>query len=788
MIEKTWKTLEFEKVLSLFAKNAQSELGKNAFFNLKPEDSFLKTSVKLEYLKSTEYIYDNYGDINIGLVFDSEEEISRASKRGLLQISELYRILLLLESSARVLEYFKNFNDEEQKISDYFKVITLDGRLLKDLKHCLINDQELNPSATPELQHLNNQKVKKELEIENTVKKYLGDTKFNKKLQDNITTIRDGRTVFPVKREYKSTVRGIVHDTSSTGSTYFIEPEILVNLNNDLKNIENSIKEEEFKIIKDLSNKIGNISANLLSNLQSLKELDFYFTNIRYGKEHNYSIPIINNSLKLSDLFHPLIDEEKVVKTKVDVAENKKGLIITGPNTGGKTVILKSIGVSALLTKCGMMIPCSEESQIPYFDEIYTDIGDEQSIEQNLSTFSSHMVNLVNIINSFDKSKKNLFLFDELGAGTDPVEGAALAISIIEHLISNNSFLAVTTHYPELKIYALNSKDVINGSMQFSLETLKPTYKLILGIPGKSNAFAISKKLGLLDSIINNAEKHLSESDIKIEDTINTINEKLSNINEKEELIKSLEEEIKNEKLKNQLKLEKEREKFEKQKEKIINDSLELYKQALKEYDEIIKSANIIKSNLPKEVARKIQNERENIRNNLENIERKRNNKKKISRKSEISREDLSIGAEVKLIPLNKIATVIELPDESGNLKVQVGIMKLNYNIKDIELTENTSHEEKTKYKNLKSKFVKSEIDLRGLDSTEFIDRLDKYIDDCIISGLNEVTILHGKGQGILRDEAHKFLKKHPYVEEFRLGKIGEGDTGVTVVKLKNKK
>lgn len=781
MREKTLRTLEFDKVLNKIKDFACSEIAKQKIDELKPSISKLEIEDALKKLSDASYLLNIKGFPDMTLVMDIRADIHRAAIGGNLSISALYDTMNLLDTSSEVNGFYKDI-EEKNTIKELAELVYVNKSLLNDLKNAILDRETISDSATQKLASLNRKRVNLNDSIGIKLKEYVTSQKNSKYLQDAIVTVRDGRYVIPVKREYKNFVKGIVHDVSGSGGTYFIEPEKIVNLNNEIRVVENEIEEEKRRIIKELSNRIGAVEESLIYNIELISEIDFVFAKARFGTTFGYSIPNFSEKfeLDLRQVFHPLIDDKKVVRTDVMINENTRALIITGPNTGGKTVILKTVGLIVLLGQSGCMIPASEESKLPIFEEVFTDIGDEQSVEQSLSTFSSHMTNIIEILNySRDKS---LYLFDELGAGTDPIEGAALAMAIIDELVQNNVKMVVSTHYAELKIYAMQKDGVVNGSMQFSVETLKPTYKLQIGIPGRSNAFEISKKLGLDDAYIEKAKNYVDDNSLTFENVLEEIEINREKINKlKQDSLAVLNEANK---IRKEAKEYAEKKRYEANDiiEKAKEQSVQIYNDAKSDYENLIKEAKIIINNVDSNSARQIQETRSHIRNKIDKLSQK---KKTI--KSNLNIEDIIPGMTLRIISLNQIGTAIDSPDADGNVQLQVGILKVNSNVNDLEIASPEKEQvvERKKYRVEKSKYIRPEIDLRGVDQEELYDRLDKYLDDAFIAGLKEITIVHGKGTGALRKATESMLKKNEHVESFRLGKVGEGDTGVTIVKLK---
>lgn len=780
MKEKSLKTLEFDKIMNLISEYAGSDFGKESIQETKPSTSVLEIELSLNKLSDMINLISTFGNLYFGGLIDYTDYVKRASIGGVLGISPLYDIL----HSLKLAQDLKKVKKDNNLVSELIDLIMVDKFLMEDLDKAFLDRETISENASPKLRSLYRKKAQKIDEANEKLKSFIGSKQNEKYLQDAIITVREGRYVVPVKREYKGSVSGITHGVSASGGTYFIEPQRIVNINNEIRDIEIQIDEEIQRILKDFSNRIGRSKEEFIYNFELLTELDIIHAKAQYAITNGHTKPIFtsDNSIDIRQMFHPLIDAEKVVKTDVIMDENLRVLVITGPNTGGKTVVLKTVGIISLLAQSGCFIPALDGSKIPIFKNIYTDIGDEQSIEQSLSTFSSHMVNIVDILKSNDE--ESLYLFDELGAGTDPTEGAALAMSIIDSLRTKRVKVLATTHYAELKLYALNTEHVVNGSMEFDLESLKPTYRLSIGLPGSSNAFEISRKLGLPDNYIERATEYINDNNLDFENVLREIElNKVRAESIKEEYDKKLEE-FEKQRQKDKKEIQKLKEKAERELQKANEKAKAIYEDAKRDYEDIIKDANKLVHTVGKESAREIQETRQNIR---KNIDKYHNEKVKKTPKSNLNPEDIILGMNVEIMSIDQVGQIVELPKENGDIVVQVGILKVNSNIKDIRIVGESKNKDvkKASYRNMKSHDINTEIDLRGVDTEELFERVDKYLDDCVMSGLKEVTILHGKGTGALRKATHDLLRNHPHVQEYRLGKVGEGDTGVTIVKLK---
>jgi DNA mismatch repair protein MutS2 len=597
--------------------------------------------------------------------------------------------------------------------------------------------------------------------------------------------MRGERYVIPVKSEYKSQVPGLVHDQSSTGATFFIEPMSLVNLNNEIRELVLKEKAEIERILSDLSLKVKMNAEQCLSNLKVLIELDFIFAKAKYASALNAIKPIVTEDGTFSILSgrHPLIESDKVVPSDIYLGKEFTTLMITGPNTGGKTVTIKTVGLLHIMGLSGLLIPARDNSSIALFTEVFADIGDEQSIEQSLSTFSSHMTNIVEIMKHVDD--KSLVLFDELGAGTDPTEGAALAVSILETLKNRGAKLIATTHYSELKAYALKTEGVENASVEFNIETLRPTYRLLIGVPGKSNAFEISKRLGLVEGVIKRAKEYISEENLQFENLIRELQEKSIIAKQEAREAKMIKKEAEELRIKYEEKLEK----LEKTREKAYMDARreakELISNAKDEADEILKAMrDLEKLGISGGGRQRLEEERKKLKASLEEKEKGIHN---IKENEGEAITKVTLGMEAFVPSLNQRVIIVSMPDNKGEVQVEAGIMKINVKLKDLRKTQVTKEEKVRRKREVKLNLsnVESRVDLRGLDAEEACYRADKYLDDAYMGNLGEVTIVHGKGTGILRKAINDMLKRHPHVKSYRLGAYGEGGDGVTMVELK---
>jgi DNA mismatch repair protein MutS2 len=655
--------------------------------------------------------------------------------------------------------------------------------LERDIERCIISPTEVSDDASSTLREIRrNIKISND-RIKEQLNSIIHSASYRNMLQDPVITIRNDRYCVPVKQEYKNAFSGMIHDQSATGATVFIEPMSVVNLNNRIAELLSNEKVEIERILALLSSKVAEYDDLLLSNQEILADLDFVFAKGELSISMKATEPIFNTKgyINIKKARHPLLNPETVVPTNIYIGKDFNTLLITGPNTGGKTVTLKTVGLFTLMGQSGLHISAFDNSQLTVFDEVFADIGDEQSIEQSLSTFSSHMTNIVKILDKI--TNNSLVLLDELGAGTDPTEGAALAISIIQYLHKIGVRTLVTTHYSELKLFALSTEGVENASCEFDVQTLRPTYRLLIGVPGKSNAFAISQRLGLPEFLIEDAKEVLSHEDVKFEDVITDLE-----INRKS-LEKEKAEEYRKEAERLRVEAQKQREKLNSQREKIIRKANEeariLISDAKDEADKVLKEIRKLQriGN-----TKAIEEKRQSLKDKMSKVESKLSKNEK---KNYNVPEKLVIGDKVKVHSLNQSGVVATLPDKNGNVTVKTGIMKVTVNIKDLSLDQSdsvimaTPKRFASSIKRKKASNVSAEIDLRGCLADEAIDLVDKYLDDAYLAGVSPVTIIHGKGTGALRKAVHTFLKTNAHVKSFRLGQYGEGESGVTVVELK---
>ena len=797
MNQKVLKTLEYNKIIHQLTGYAASAPGKLLCQNLLPMSDFheivqaqTETSDALTRVRMK-------GSLSLSGIRDVRDSLKRLEIGSALGIPELLSISSLLTVAARAKAYGHHEESEEfpdDSLDQMFRSLEPLTPANNEIKRCIISEEEISDNASPGLHkvrrsmHGINDRIHTQLNsILNSCRSYL---------QDAVITMRDGRYCLPVKAEYKSQVNGMVHDQSSTGSTLFIEPMAVIQLNNELRTLEIQEQKEIEAVLADLSNQLTPYTTELAIDLQILTRLDFIFAKAALSRHFKCSEPKFNTEgrIHIKDGRHPLLDPQKVVPITVWLGTDFDLLMVTGPNTGGKTVSLKTVGLFTLMGQAGLHIPAFEGSELAVFEEVFADIGDEQSIEQSLSTFSAHMTNIVNILNQADS--RSLCLFDELCSGTDPTEGAALAIAILNFLHNMKCRTMATTHYSELKIYALSTPGVENACCEFDVATLRPTYRLLIGIPGKSNAFAISKKLGLPDYIIEDAKNHLESEDETFEDVIGRLEENRVTIEKERAEIENYKAEIA--RLKSGL--EKKEERFDERRDKMIRKANEEAQQILREAketaDRTIKNINKLAASSGIDT-KALEAERTKLRDSLKKVEGGLSLKQETRKPHKaINPKTLKLGDGVRVLSMNLNGTVSSLPDAQGNVFVQMGILRSKVNISDLELLQENSvsgpglearrkGSGSSNIKMSKSFGISPEINVLGMTVDEAVAQLDKYLDDAYIAHLPQVRIVHGKGTGALRAGIHKHLKRLKYIKEFHLGGFGEGDAGVTIVVFK---
>ena len=794
MNPKALKTLEYNKIIDKLTEFAGSALAKEMCRNLQPStDLYEIQALQKETSDALSRIYQK-GAVSFRGVRDIRGSIKRLEIGAIIGINELLSICSLLDVCSKVKAYSRNDRDPdfEDSLEAMFQALQPLTPVSSEIRRCIASEEELNDDASPALFKIRrsmrqiNDKVHAQLQtmVNGSARTYL---------QDAVVTMRNGRYCIPVKAEHRGQIPGMIHDQSSTGSTLFVEPMAVIKLNNDLRELELKEEKEIEMILATLSARCGEETEALRDDLDLLTKLDFIFARAQLSRSMNGTQPDFNEEgrILIKKGRHPLLDKKKVVPIDIQLGKDFELLIITGPNTGGKTVSLKTVGLFTLMGQAGLHIPAFDHSELSVFHEVFADIGDEQSIEQSLSTFSAHMTNTVSILKEADD--RSLVLFDELGAGTDPTEGAALAIAILSNLHRRGSRVMATTHYSELKVFALSTPGVENGCCEFDVETLRPTYRLLIGVPGKSNAFAISQKLGLSQDIIEEAKTHLTKQDEDFEDLLADLEQKRVTIEQERDQINSYKEEIRELKQR----LESKQEKLDLSRDKILREANEQARNILQEAKDYADTTirNFQKYGKAAGVSAKdMEKERGKLREKMSTVDKKLSAKNAAPKKShkQLTAKDLHIGDSIKVLSLNLKGTVSTLPDAKGNLFVQMGILRSQVNIRDLEKLDDTvitggnfSKTGSSKIKMSKSASVSTEINLLGKTVDEAIMELDKYLDDAYIAHLPSVRIVHGKGTGALRKGVHNYLRRQKHVKSYRLGEFGEGDAGVTIVEFK---
>ena len=795
MNQKVLKTLEYNKVIELLEAKANSQPGKQLCRELSPSTDLEEIRRNQSHTADAVSRLFKSGSTSFGSNRDLGYAIKSLEIGSALSIPELLKIAAMLDNVSRIKAYGKRDREDtpEDTLDEYFERLTPLTQLANEINRCILSEEEIEDDASPRLKSIRRSMMQTNDKIHTQLSSMLTGS-CRSYLQDAVITMRNNRYCIPIKAEYKGQVTGMVHDQSATGSTYFIEPAAVVELNNKLRELELEEKAEIERILADLSAQAGAHTEELADNQKVMTLLDFIFAKAQLAMDMNATEPMFNEEhyIHIRKGRHPLLEKKKVVPIDIHLGRDFDLLIITGPNTGGKTVSLKTVGLFTLMGQAGLHIPAADRSELSIFTEVYADIGDEQSIEQSLSTFSSHMKSIVHILGHADGN--SLCLFDELGAGTDPTEGAALAIAILNYLHDRGIRTMATTHYSELKIYALSTSFVENACCEFSVETLQPTYRLLIGIPGKSNAFAISSKLGLSDEIINAAREQIGKEDKSFEDVISdleqsrlTIEKEQREISRHKEHIRALEEQLRQK-----------NEKIDQARDRILREANEKARDILQEAktfaDETISDFNKAAAGAD---IRELEQKRQKVRDKIA----EKNNRlsvggmeKKQPAKAAIDPRKLKKGDDVKIVSMGLKGTVSTLPDARGALFVQCGIMRIQTNVKDLIAADDAGNASSaprrsgsgsSKIKMAKTLSISTEINLLGKTVDEALPDLDKYLDDAYLAHLPSVRVVHGKGTGALRNAVHSHLKRLKYVKEYRLGEYGEGDAGVTIVTFK---
>lgn len=788
MENKALKILEFDKILNIMAEFTSNEAVKKRIISLKPSKDLAEAKKYQHQTTEAANMIIQHGEIPSLSVSDITVSTKRVSLGASLSMRALLDISRLLSASRRIKDYIGK-GESVPILQGLAERITVLKPLEQQIEMCILSEEEIADTASPTLSSIRRKMRSLQGKIKDTLDSIIHSTHYQKYLQEPIVTMRDGRYVIPVKAQYKSEVAGIVHDSSSSGVTIFVEPMSVVNTNNEIHSLKADEAAEIERILASLSAKVSEFGYEIDENYEAVCEADFIFCKGRLSVSLGATEPILNSDgiIDIKKARHPLIAKQSVVANDIMLGGDFDTLVITGPNTGGKTVTLKTIGLFSIMAASGLHIPANDNSRAAVFDSVWADIGDEQSIEQNLSTFSSHMTNIVKITKN--AGKNSLVLFDELGAGTDPVEGAALAVSILEYLRLEGATIAATTHYSELKLFALSTPGVLNASCEFDVQTLRPTYKLLIGVPGRSNAFAISKRLGLNDMIIQRAKSKMSEDSIHFEDIIRNLQKSRKKADSEAQKAKQMRREA--DEIKE--KISEQKQTLDEKKQKILDEARREAKriilEAKEESNAVIKELNSLKKAAK---AQNISKGAEQLRMRLREKEKNIDESFSGVIKPQVQKnapKTVKPGDKVEVLSLGQICEVLKAPDTSGNVLVLAGIMKINASLSDLRVVTSMPKEVKKAPSHIgytsKKSGIKTETDLRGMNLEEAIMEADRFIDDAYMAGLNQISIIHGKGTGILRSGISDMLRRHKLVKSFRLGKYGEGEDGVTIVELK---
>lgn len=783
-MDRNFKALELDKVLNMLAKETTCADAYEQALTITPSYGLYEVNLLLKETQDAHMLSGRFGSPSFGGIKNVTNSLRRAEAGGCLTMLELLRI----SEALRVIRSLKQWRQKsagiETSLDTRFNCLIPNKFLEEKINSCILSEEEMADNASPTLASIRKKIKQTSAKAREVLDKMIRSATYQKYLQDAIVTIRDGRFVVPVKSECRSEIAGLVHDTSSSGATVFIEPMGAVDANNEIKVLLSKEQAEIEKILYDLSIQAGTLGDEIINGYNTIIDLNVIFAKASLAYNMKASMPIMNDkgNIDLHKARHPLIDKNKVVPTSISLGVDFDSLVITGPNTGGKTVSLKTLGLLTLMAMCGMMIPAGDNSQLSVFHQILVDIGDEQSIEQSLSTFSSHMTNIIQILKCADQN--SLVLIDELGAGTDPVEGAALAIAILEQLRSQGSLIASTTHYAELKEYALQSSRVENGCCEFDVATLRPTYKLLIGVPGRSNAFAISEHLGMEASLVDKARALVSSENRRFEDVVQTLEEQRQGLEEQLRNAESISTAAKKAKADALAELDRIKalsaQELKKAHEEAQRITAKARSQAYALMDEM--DAAKKKNKMSAEDKAKLKAGIRSMENSADPVQQINQDNYTLPRK-------LRVGDNVLIFDIDKKATVLE-EEKGGNVLVQAGIIKTRVPVKNLRLLKGTVQKpiKRSTTRNVKSKLnmrAVTEVDLRGQTALEATMELDRAIDSAILSGITQITVIHGKGTGVLRTEVQKFLKSHKSVKAYRLGTFGEGDAGVTIVELK---
>ena len=797
--QRYFHTLELDKVLAKLADQANCDDSKRMALSLTPSDDFSTVQLLMKKTSDAYMLSARYTSPSLHKLKNCEMALRKAEKGSNLSLRELMDVSSVLHNIRSVKDWRKRCEGESTSLDPLFEVLTPNRELENTIDNAVLSEEELADSASAELASLRRKINQAKLRVRERLDQLIKSPTQSKYLQEALVTQRDGRFVVPVKSEYRSEIKGLVHDTSSSGATLFIEPMAVVEANNEIRVLQAKEKQEVDRIIMELSVKVGEFAESIIYSYRSLVEIDLYFAKASLAYKMKATVPNIlqTGEIDLKRACHPLIDPEKVVPIDVNLGKDFNTLVITGPNTGGKTVTLKTLGLLTLMAMCGLMLPVAENSSISVYKKVLVDIGDEQSIEQSLSTFSAHMTNIVSIIEEADSD--SLVLIDELGSGTDPVEGAALAISIMERLAMYGAKVGATTHYAEIKEYALQTPGVCNASCEFDVETLKPTYRLLIGIPGKSNAFAISQRLGLPEEIIEAAKRNISAEKTRFEDVLSQLDQTRQELEKEKEEVDRL----RAEQLESKRNLEQFKQKTYKQMDRELQNAQEkanrIVSSVKAESEKLLQELDDIRRQKEsEEFSRLVQGAKSSYRSNINRLEDTANPVIGRVKEEYTPPRPFKKGDLVLITQLNEEGVLLSDPDNAGNVQVQAGIIKTKVPVSDLRLVDKKRRRQLNRMEKKSNgggvtrtltdksqRSASSEIDLRGQTIEEGIMMVDQYIDSCLLMGIKTITIIHGKGTGALRNAIQQHLKNHKAVRSFRLGVYGEGENGVTIAELK---
>ena len=797
--QRYFHTLELDKVLAKLADQANCDDSKRMALSLTPSDDFSTVQLLMKKTSDAYMLSARYTSPSLHKLKNCEMALRKAEKGSNLSLRELMDVSSVLHNIRSVKDWRKRCEGESTSLDPLFEVLTPNRELENTIDNAVLSEEELADSASAELASLRRKINQAKLRVRERLDQLIKSPTQSKYLQEALVTQRDGRFVVPVKSEYRSEIKGLVHDTSSSGATLFIEPMAVVEANNEIRVLQAKEKQEVDRIIMELSVKVGEFAESIIYSYRSLVEIDLYFAKASLAYKMKATVPNIlqTGEIDLKRARHPLIDPEKVVPIDVNLGKDFNTLVITGPNTGGKTVTLKTMGLLTLMAMCGLMLPVAENSSISVYKKVLVDIGDEQSIEQSLSTFSAHMTNIVSIIEEADSD--SLVLIDELGSGTDPVEGAALAISIMERLAMYGAKVGATTHYAEIKEYALQTPGVCNASCEFDVETLKPTYRLLIGIPGKSNAFAISQRLGLPEEIIEAAKRNISAEKTRFEDVLSQLDQTRQELEKEKEEVDRL----RAEQLESKRNLEQFKQKTYKQMDRELQNAQEkanrIVSSVKAESEKLLQELDDIRRQKEsEEFSRLVQGAKSSYRSNINRLEDTANPVIGRVKEEYTPPRPFKKGDLVLITQLNEEGVLLSDPDNAGNVQVQAGIIKTKVPVSDLRLVDKKRRRQLNRLEKKSNgggvtrtltdksqRSASSEIDLRGQTIEEGIMMVDQYIDSCLLMGIKTITIIHGKGTGALRNAIQQHLKNHKAVRSFRLGVYGEGENGVTIAELK---